>query len=238
MFRSVLTSILDNWRDRVVPVLWAAFLAGMLIALSGKVAELTDGAVSSGLGRDAREAIRADLEDLVPVRLALFDEWAAGQRRADGSDPVETAGALLRYFRHDGGALFVLGSTDASRLMSWAGRIKRRFHPLPVFSLLLGALALSAVMCSQSDVRGWRVAGYFSSRLLVAAAFLWGALGLMETLGELWLMGSAMGSLPSLPSNVALWGMVLASGPVLSACLILMALCCLYVALGALFPDP
>lgn len=221
----------------MVPALWSAFLVGLLIGGSHRIEEGLRGAYV-GLSEVARVGIRQGVSDHLPGRLGFFDSWAAGESASSNFSDIASAGAVVRYFSHDGGARLILGSREASGLVVWSEQVVRRFMLLPALGISFMLLAGSCLMAVFQDRRRWRAIAYFSSRALVLCAYWVVAMKILGSFGDLWLMGSASSRLTDLPVTVPLWSSVLASGPLISASAFLVVVYCLSCGLEAYFPDP
>ncbi len=233
---SFLDVLLDNWRDRVVPVLWALFWAGVLIGGASKIDRFWGS--SSGLSFVARSAISQGLRDHLPGRLGFFDSWASGEVGSEDSSDRASAGAVVRYLSHDGGARLVLGSKGASGLILWSGQMAKKLFLGPILILSAVTLVGSSAMMFVQDRRLWRTMSYFSSRIAVISSYGTVVMGICRSFGELWLLGSAASRLTDLPATVPLWATALSSGPLIRSSVWLVAVFCLSSALEALFPDP
>lgn len=232
-----ISSVLDSWRQVVVPLLWAVFLVGLLTGISHRIEDSLKGSYV-GLSEAARVGIRRGLSEHLPGRTAFFDSWASGENASfDGSD-FASAGAVVKYFGHDGGARLILGSKEASGLIVWSGQITRRFFLWPVMAFSITVLIGSTVMMSFQDRRRWRAIAYFSSRTFILCSYSVVAMRTVGAFGEVWLMGSAASRLTELPVTVPLWSSVLASGPLISTSTWLVAMYCLSCAVESIFPDP
>lgn len=231
-------AFLDHWRDTVVPILWSLFWAGALLGLSHRI-EAAANAGAAGLDQSVKASIRKDLEAVLPERLGNYDSWAKSVPPSQKGDFKEQARSVAAYFRHDGGARFVLGSPAASKLILWSSGVKKRLKPGVLAVLFLAALViLQTAALIQRDQRLWRSGAYFASRLLVASACVRAILIVLMSFGDVWLTGSAAARLTSLPLPVSLWTVVLASPLLASALLDLLAVYCLSSFLAVICPDP
>ncbi len=231
------SSLLDSWRQVVVPLLWSVFLIGLLIGISQKIDESLRGSYS-GLSETARVGISRGLSDHLPGRIAFFDSWASGENASfDGSD-FASAAAVVKYFGHDGGARLILGAKKASELIVWSGQITRRFFLWPLLIVSLVVMIGAAAMLSLKDRRRWRAMAYFSSRTFILCSYSVVIMRIVGAFGEVWLMGSAASRLTELPVTVPLWSSMLASGPLISSSAWLVAVFCLSCAVDSIFPDP
>ncbi|PIE54381.1 MAG: hypothetical protein CSA35_06625 [Dethiosulfovibrio peptidovorans] len=240
MVKALVTVILDAWRDRVVPLLWVAFFAGVFLALAR---QLDDGLVSlslGGLDETAREVIRSDLTHRSNSSLAGFDAWLMTEiAPGEGQGDRAVAGALIRYFRFDRRTLKNLGSPEAWRLISWAAGLRRRtMAPLSIPFLFVVLVICTIIMIFQQGKRPWRSLCYFTSRLLVIVASVWSLFGIVEGVGHSWALGTAASQLTSLPATVTLWVPLLSAGSALSWLCGVMIVACVSECFGALYPDP
>ncbi len=238
MVDKMISAILDRWRDTVVPMLWSLFFAGALLGLSHRI----DAAVSNGvigLDESVKASVRSDLGSILPVRLRVFDSWAESLPASLEGGDVASARAVMDYFRHDGGARFILGSPLASRLIIWAGEIESRLRlDFVAVASLVALISLSVAVFLRKDRRLWRSLAYFASRALVASVCIRALLCIVESIGEVWLTGSAASRLTSLPVTVSLWTTVLSSSALASAVLDLLVVYCLSSVLSLIYPDP
>nr|WP_321500488.1 hypothetical protein [uncultured Dethiosulfovibrio sp.] len=229
--------LLDNWRERVVPVLWALFWAGVLLGGAQRIDSYL-GSSYSGLSVVASSGIRQGVVDHLPGRLGFFDSWVTGEVRSSDSSDLASGRAVVRYFNYDGGARLVLGAKEASGLVVWSSQITSRFLLWPGMVLSFLIMSMSFYMILFRGGRKWRAIGYFSSRVLVLCAYGVVAMAIAGAFGHLWLVGSAASRLTDLPVTVPLWASVLSAGPLVKASAWLVVVFCLSSGLEALFPDP
>lgn len=234
---TLIFAVLDRWRQVVVPLLWAVFMIGLLLGISHRIESYLRGSYV-GLSEAARVGIRNGLSEHLPGRTAFFDSWASGENASfDGSD-LASAGAVVRYFGHDGGARLILGSKEASGMIVWSGQMTKKFLLWPLLIVSLVVMIGAAAMLSLKDRRRWRAVAYFSSRTFILCSYSVVIMRIVGAFGEVWLMGSAASRLTELPVTVPLWSSVLASGPLISSSAWLVAVFCLSCAVDSIFPDP
>ena len=231
--------ILDNWRDRVVPLLWAAFAAGILFSVSMKVDDMVDlYSGRSGMDMASRAALRADITALAPNRLPVLEGWLIDQPLSSSEDEKALASSVIKYLRYDQGFTAMLGDELPLRIKAWGEVTLHRLgaiHPLWILTFFM--FLWSALFVGYRK-RIWCSLCYFTSRVMLFTAYGLVWVGFISALGGLWLMGSSAARLTSLPALLPLWVVFLASGKVISQIILILVVACLGSMMEAVFPDP